>query len=334
MRIAVDAMGGDHAPAAVVEGALAAVRTASDLELVLVGPPDRLQAELGRRGGAPAAIRIQQAAETIAFDEAPVQAVRRKKGSSLVVAMNMVKEQRADAFLSAGSTGAILAAGLFILGRMAGVDRPALTGLFPTRSGKPVLILDIGANTESKPEHLAQFAVMGSLYAQVLGRQRPSVALLNIGTEEGKGNTLTKAALPLIRQMPDLNFIGSIEGREVPAGEVDVVVTDGFTGNVVLKLYEGVGLALFGLIREALTSSPLATLGALLARPALKSLHRRLDWTETGGAPLLGLNAPVMKCHGSSDARAIAAGLAGLRELVRGRIVDRVREAVARRAVD
>lgn len=321
-------MGGDHAPGEIVQGALDAAREFG-LGIILVGDEAQLQAEVRKRGGVPDGVIIHHAADVITAHEPPVQAVRRKKDSSLVVAMRLVKEGEADAFLSAGSTGALLAAGLFVLGRMPGVERPALGTAFPTRSGKPVLILDIGANVDNRPEHLVQFALMGRIYSQaVLGRENPRVALLNNGTEAEKGNELTKATYPLLAGLADLNFAGHIEAREVPAGDVDVVVCDGFVGNVVLKLYEGVALTLFDMIKQALTSTVTAKLGALLARPALRQMARKVDWTETGGAPLLGLKAPVIKCHGSSNAKAIRSGLRVTRDLVAAGAVARMEGAI------
>lgn len=322
MRIAVDVMGGDNAPHEIVKGALDGARELG-IEVILVGPEDRIQEEAAKHGGLPPGVTIRPATEVITTDEPPVQAVRRKKDASLVVAMRLVKDGEADAFLSAGSTGALLAAGLFILGRMPGIDRPALAYPFPAKKGN-VVILDIGANVDNKPEHLVGFAIMGSVYAeQVLNKARPSVALLNNGTEEEKGNELTKATYPLLRQAP-INFVGHVEARDVPSGDYDVVVCDGFVGNVVLKLYEGVASAVFHMIREAFQSSLLAKIGGMLARPALRAMRRRLDHEEIGGVPLLGLKAPVVKCHGSSNAKGIRGGMRVLRGLVEGRAVERI----------
>lgn len=322
-------MGGDHAPGAVVQGCLDAVRELG-IEVALVGPEPVLRAEVDRRGGLIPGVSLVHAPEVITTHEAPVMAVRRKRDSSLVTAMRLVRDGQADAFLSAGSTGAILAAGLFVVGRLPGVDRPALGAALPSRSGRPVLLLDVGANVDSRPEHLVQWAVLGTIYARVaLGRPDPAVAILNIGAEEEKGNALVKAALPLLKQAPGIRFVGSVEPRDLPDGPVDVVVADGFVGNVVLKLYEGLGLALGAMVKEALLSSPLAALGGLLARPALQRLGRRLDYTEYGGAPLLGLQAPVVKCHGSSNARAIKNGLRVVQSLVQGGAVAAMAAQVA-----
>nr|WP_264844758.1 phosphate acyltransferase PlsX [Caldinitratiruptor microaerophilus] len=323
--MAVDAMGGDHAPGEVVQGALDAARELG-VEVILVGPPEVVEAELRRRRPRPPGVEVAPAAEVISPHDPPVQAVRQKRDSSLVVGMRLVREGRADAFLSAGPTGALLAAGIFVLGRLEGVDRPAYGTLLPTRSGRPVLVLDVGANVDNRPEHLVQFGIMGSVYAEaVLGRPRPSVALLANGTEAEKGNAVTRAAYQGLSQAPEVNFRGYIEARDLPEGQVDVVVCDGFVGNVVLKLYEGLGLTLFGMVRDALTSTFRARLGALLARPALVSLRRRLDWEEVGGAPLLGVAAPVIKCHGASRARAVASGLRVVHEFVSRGAVERMR---------
>lgn len=327
LRLAVDAMGGDHAPGQVVEGALAAARELG-VEIVLVGRPERIKGEIDARGGAPG-VTVQPASEVIEMTDSPVQAVRRKKDSSVVVGMSLVAQGEAAAFISAGSTGALLAAGIFQLGRIKGIDRPAYGIVLPTRT-KPVVLLDGGANTDNKPEHLLQFAVMGSIYAeQALGRPDPRVVLLNNGTEAGKGNDLTKAAYPLLAAS-GLNFGGNFEARDLPEGGVDVVVCDGFVGNVVLKLFEGMGLSLMAMVREALTATFWSKLGALLAKPGLKRMARQLDYNETGGAPLLGLKAPVIKCHGSSKATAVKNGIRVARDLVAGQAV----EAIARRVQD
>lgn len=322
MKIAVDAMGGDNAPHEIVKGVLDGARELG-VEVILVGPEDRIREEAEKLGGLPSGVTIHHAPDVITTEEAPVQAVRRKKDSSLVVATRLVKDGEADALLSAGSTGALLAAGLFVLGRLKGIDRPGLGATFPARNGN-VLVIDIGANVDNKPEHLVGFAIMGSVYAeQVLKKPRPTVALLNNGTEQEKGNELTKATFPLLQQAP-INFVGHVEAREVPSGDYDVVVCDGFVGNVVLKLYEGVASTVFHMIRDAFKSSLLAMIGAMLARPALLAMRRRIDHEEIGGVPLLGLKAPVVKCHGSSRAKGIKGGMRVLKGLVEGRAVEQI----------
>lgn len=322
-------MGGDHAPGEVVQGVLDGVRQLG-VEVLLVGPRGPVEAELRRRGPVPPGVEVVPASEVILPHDPPVQAVRHKKDSSLVVGMRLVREGRADAFLSAGSSGALLAAGILVLGRLPGVDRPAYGTVLPTRSGRPFLLLDVGANVDARSEHLVQFALMGAVYAaDVLGRERPSVALLSNGTEPEKGTAAIRAANAALSRMPDLDYRGYVEARDLPEGRVDVVVCDGFVGNVVLKLYEGVALTLLGMVRDSLTSGFRARLGALLARPALARLKARLDWQEVGGAPLLGLAAPVIKCHGASGARAVRGGLAVVRDLVERSAIDRMRARMA-----
>lgn len=321
-------MGGDNAPGAEVQGSIEAAREWPDLEILLVGDEQRIKAEAARFGGLPANITVIPAAEVITTHEEPVKAVRTKKDSSLVVAGRLVKEGRADALLSAGSTGALVVVGTLGIGRMKGIERPALGPIFPTLK-ENVMILDIGATPDPKPEWLVQFALMGDVYArEVMGRPSPRVALLNNGAEEEKGTALTKATYQLLKQTPGINFIGNVEGRDVPFGEADVVVTDGFSGNVLLKTYEGVGMAIFQALKEALTSSLIASIGAALAKPALKRMAKKFDYKETGGALLLGLKAPVVKCHGSSDARAIKSGIRVMRAAVSGQVVAKLGTAI------
>lgn len=330
MKIAVDAMGGDHAPGEIVQGALDAV-AGLGIEVVLVGEAAAIQAELDRRGGRRPGVTVQHAAEVITTHEEPAMAFRRKKDSSIAVAYRLVRDGAADAVLSAGSTGALLVAGKVLFRALPGVERPGLLAPLPTRAGRPVLVIDVGANVDSKPEHLVQWAVMTSVYAEaVLGRERPRVGLVNIGSEDEKGNALTRATLSLLRQVAGLNFTGYVEPRDVPMGAVDVAVVDGFAGNVLLKTYEGVAAALFAMIRAALTSSPLAALGGLLARPALRRLARQVDYAEVGAVPLLGLRHPAFKCHGSSRARAIYNGLRVAREFVQNRTIERLQTQIAR----
>lgn len=327
MKIAIDAMGGDNAPAAEVGGAIAAAREWG-VELVLVGDEGRIRAEAARLGGLPAQVSVRHAAEVINPDEEPTRAVRSKRDASMVVAARMVKEGDADALLTAGSTGAVVVVGLLTIGRMEGIERPALAPIFPT-AADPVLVLDIGATPDPKPEYLLQYGLMGDIYArEVMGVQNPRVALLNNGTEEGKGSALTKAAFLLLQQAP-INFIGNLEGRDVPFGRADVVVTDGFSGNVLLKTYEGTAMALMKMIKQAFASSLLASLGAQFARPALRRLSRKFDYAEIGGAMLLGLKAPVVKCHGSSGATAIKNGVRVMRSALLGNAVEKLGASVA-----
>lgn len=329
MRIAIDAMGGDNAPGAEVQGAIAAAREWADLHLILVGDETRIRSEAASHGGLPGRISIVNASTVIMPEEEPTRAVRAKKDASLVVAGRLVKEGRADALLTAGSTGALVVVGTLGVGRMKGIERPALAPIFPTIA-QPVLVLDIGATPDPKPEYLAQFALMGDVYArEVMGVPRPRVALLNNGAEEEKGSALTKAAHQLLKRLSGINFTGNIEGRDVPFGKADVVVTDGFSGNILLKTYEGAGMAVLKAVKEALTATPLARVGALLARPALKQLTRKFDYNEVGGALLLGLKAPVVKCHGSSNATAIKNGIRVIRAALVGNAVEKLGLAVA-----
>ncbi|HHW98014.1 MAG TPA: phosphate acyltransferase PlsX [Firmicutes bacterium] len=310
LRIAIDAMGGDHAPDEIVVGTISALQANEQLSVLLVGPTERLEELL-----APVDARIRQritivhASEVITNDEAPAMAVRRKKDASIVVATRLLKEGEADGLLTAGSTGAFMAAGLLILGRLPGVQRPALAPILPTVDGNGVVLLDVGANMDATPDHLLQYAIMGSIYAeQVLGRPKPRVGLLNVGSEPGKGNEVVKAAFELLSGQP-LNFIGNLEARDLLAGAADVVVADGFVGNVVLKFMEGMALGLFTMLQEEFTSDLRSKLGAGLLLPGLKRFKRKLDYSEHGGAPLLGVKAPMIKCHGSSKGRAIHNGI-------------------------
>lgn len=313
MRIAVDAMGGDRAPASAVAGAVMAAREGV-AEIALVGRGDRIAPELRRLGAAGLPLEVIEAAEVIAADDQPAQAVKRKKDSSIVVGARLVKDGAAGAFVSAGNTGALMAAGLFVCGRIPGVRRPAISGVFPTVDGVGCLVLDLGAHMDATPLNLLQYAVMGSIYAEkVRGIPSPRVGLLNVGSEENKGNELTKEAYPLLKQS-SLNFVGNVEGRDIFSRHVDVVVCDGFVGNVLLKTLEGLGQGLVALLKKELASGWRQKAGALLARPGLRRFGRAVDYREYGGAPILGVDGILIKCHGSSDERAI---LNGVRQAVR-----------------
>ena len=305
MRIAVDAMGGDNAPYEIVVGALDAVKGNSDITVVLVGKEDEINKIIDEKTKDRSGIEVVNATEVIEFDDVPTKAVRSKKDSSLVVAMKLVKDKQADAFLSAGSTGAILVGGLFIVGRIKGTDRPALTGFSPNPKGYTVL-LDIGANADCKARNILEFGVMGSLYAEkVLGIKNPSVGLLNNGTEEGKGNDLTKEAFALMKGSDQINFYGNIEGRDMPAGTVDVAVTDGFTGNVVLKTTEGVASTIMKMMKDALMSSTKGKIAGAMIKSDMKALKDGFSADAIGGAPFLGVDGIVLKAHGNSRAIAI-----------------------------
>ena len=305
VKIAVDAMGGDNAPEQIVKGAVEAVGESKEIKVFLTGPKDIVAAELSKYTYDKERIEIVDAPEVIDNSESPVAAVRAKKNASVVVAQKMVKEKKADAVVSAGSTGAVLVGGQLFVGRIKGVERSPLAPLIPTTKGVSLLI-DCGANVDARPSHLVQFAKMGSIYMEnVVGKKNPTVALVNIGAEEEKGNQLVKETMPLLKACKDINFIGSIEAREIPNGFADVIVCEAFTGNVILKMYEGVSGTLFKKIKEAMMSSFRTKLGALLIKPALKGLVKEFDASEYGGAPMLGLNGLDIKSHGSSKAKDI-----------------------------
>lgn len=305
IKVAVDAMGGDNAPGEIVKGAVDAVATRKDIKVLLVGQQDVVAKELEKYTYPKWQIEVVNAEEVIETAEPPVMAIRRKKNSSIVVGMNMVKHMEADAFVSAGSSGAILVGGQVIVGRIKGVERPPLAPLIPTENGVSLLI-DCGANVDARPSHLLQFAKMGSIYMEhVVGIKNPRVAIVNIGAEEEKGNALVKETFPLLKECRDLNFVGSIEAREIPHGEADVIVCEAFVGNVILKLYEGLSATLIDAIKQGMTSNLKSKLGAALALPSLKKTLKGFDASVYGGAPLLGLNGLVVKTHGSAKANEV-----------------------------
>lgn len=324
MKLAVDAMGGDHAPKEVVEGAIKAINAYSDLHITLVGNESEIRKYLSSEER----ITIIHTDEVIEGTDEPVRAVRRKKNASMVLMATEVKEGRADACVSAGNTGALMAAGLFVVGRIKGIERPALSPTLPTIGGEGFLLLDAGANVDAKPEHLLQYAIMGSVYAEkVRGVSKPRIGLLNVGTEDKKGNELTKQTFALLKTT-DINFIGNIEARDLLNGVCDVVVTDGFTGNVALKSVEGTALAVFSMLKSALTSNLPSKLAAGVLKPQLKGLKKKMDYSEHGGAGLFGLNAPVIKAHGSSDANAIFHSIRQAREMVEKNVVGTIRNTL------
>lgn len=302
VRVAVDAMGGDNAPGEIVKGAVQAVQAEKDIKVFLVGRQDAVNAELAKYTYDKEKIEVVHAEEVIEMAEPPVNAIRKKKQSSLVIGMNMIKHQEADAIVTAGSTGATLVGGQVLVGRIKGIERPPLAPLVPTEKGVSLLI-DCGANVDARPSHLVQFAQIGSIYMEnIVGIKNPRVAILNIGAEEEKGNQLVKETFPLLKECPGINFIGSIEAREIPHGGADVIVCEAFAGNIVLKLYEGVAATLLSKVKEGLMSSLRSKIGALLIKPALKQTLKSFEASQYGGAPLLGLNGLVVKTHGSAKA--------------------------------
>lgn len=323
MRIVVDAMGGDYAPEEIIKGMLLAAETWPDLHLILVGQQERILPFF--LSPKPTNISLVEASEEIGMDEHPASAVRKKKDASIVVATRLVKHGEADAVVSAGSTGAQMAAALLGLGRIKGIERPAIATVMPTAKGGK-LILDVGANLNASPEHLYQYALMGSIYAgKILGIPNPRIGLLNIGSEDGKGNELTRNAYSLLKVAP-VNFIGNVEGRDVPYGRADVVVCEGFVGNVLLKTAEGVVELFVKLIKEKITSTMIRKLGALAVKPGLIEIAQMLDHAGYGGAPLLGVNGISIICHGSSKAKAIFNAIRIAQECVQVRLIEQIRE--------
>ena len=305
VRVAVDAMGGDNAPEAVVQGVVDALNASKEIEVLLVGDQKTVEKCLAGAQYDKERLQVIHASEVITNNEAPTVAIKKKKDSSIVVSQRLVREGKADAFVSAGSTGAVLVGSQVLIGRIRGIERPALAPLIPTTKGFSLLI-DCGANVDAKPSNLVQFAKMGSIYMEnIMGRKNPRVAIVNIGIEEEKGNALVKETYPLLKECKDINFIGSIEAREIPSGVADVIVTEAFVGNVILKLYEGVGATLISKVKEGMMTTLRSKIGALLVKPALKSTLKSFDSSQYGGAPLLGLRGLVVKCHGSSKANEV-----------------------------
>ncbi len=328
-KVVLDAMGGDNAPHEIIKGAIEAIQKRDDIHVILTGKEDVINKELAGYTYNKEQISVVHAEEIIETAEPPVMAIRRKKDSSIVVGMKLVKDGEADAFVSAGSSGAVLVGGQLLVGKIKGVERPPLAPLIPTEKGFSLLI-DCGANVDARPSHLVQFAKMGSIYMEhVLGVKNPKVAIVNIGAEEEKGNALVKETFPLLKECQDINFIGSIEAREIPHGQADVVVCEAFVGNVILKLYEGVASVLVSKVNAGMMTSLRSRIGAFLVKPALKSTLKAFDASAYGGAPLLGLNGLVVKTHGSSTSKEVCNSIIQCVTFKEQRINERIRECIS-----
>lgn len=326
--IALDAMGGDHAPDATVQGAILALRQFSDVRILLAGPKNRLEKMISEAADVVDRIEIIEADEVISMDEAPMLAVRKKVNSSMVQAMLAVRDRRAGAMVSAGSTGALLACGMLRLGRIKGIERPALAPVLPGVKGGWMLI-DSGANVDCQPKYLAQFGLMGSVYMKsVMGVESPKVGLVNIGAEAEKGNKLTKEAYQLMKNQNSYDFVGNCEAREIPTGDFDVVVADGFDGNLILKYTEGLASAMMSLMKEDLMSTTRTKIGAALSKPGFRKFKKRMDYNAQGGAPLLGVDGAVVKAHGSSGDEAIKNAIRQARTMLEGEVVEKIREGL------
>ena len=329
MRIFVDAMGGDYAPQAPVEGAVEALRRYPNIEITLAGDLEQVEPLLKDCDDVRGRIALLHAPEVITNHESPVMGVRTKKNSATVQGMLQLKEKQADGFVSAGSTGAVLAGGMFRLGRIEGVERPALAPLLPNGKGY-FLLIDCGANVDCKPEYLQQFGVMGDAYMKgVMGLEKPRVGLINIGAESEKGNALVKAVYPLMEQA-GYHFIGNVEARDITGDQADVLVCDGFSGNLILKFMEGVSGTLMGMIKKELMADTRSKIGALISKPAFRRVKKAMDYTEVGGAPLLGVRGAVVKAHGSSNAHAFSCAIGQCVKMIDGHVVDIIEKGMAR----
>lgn len=326
--VALDAMGGDYAPVETVKGAVEAVTEHPEIRVILVGREKEIRAELAQYTYNKDNIDVADASEVIDMGDVPTKAIREKKDSSLVVAMKLVRDGKADAVVSAGSTGAILVGGQLIVGRVKGVKRPALAPFIPTVKGMSLLI-DCGANVDARPEHLVQFAQMGSVYFEsVIGKKKPTVGIINIGTEEEKGNQLVKDTYPMLKECPDIHFTGSVEAREIIRGGADILVCEAFVGNVILKFFEGVALTFLSQIKKGIMSSVRTKLGGIMIKPALKGLKNTFDVSSQGGAPLLGLKGLVVKAHGNSKSAEIRTAICQCIAFKENNTADKIRERI------
>ena len=328
MKIFVDAMGGDLAPQAPVEGAIEALRRYPQIEVVLAGVIPEIEKYLVNCDDVRSRIELLDAPEVITNEESPVMGVRRKVNSATVKGMLALRDKQVDGFVSAGSTGAVLAGGMFRLGRIPGVERPALAPLMPNGRGH-FLLIDCGANVDCKPEYLVQFGVMGDAYMRgVMGMENPRVGLVNIGAESEKGNALVKATYPLMEEAP-YNFVGNVEARDITGDVADIMVTDGFCGNLILKFMEGLAGTLMGIIKNEIMGDFQSKIGGLLAKPAFKRVKKMMDYTEVGGAPLLGVQGAVVKAHGSSNPHAFSCAIGQVIKMIDGKVVDTIEKGVA-----
>ncbi len=333
MRIFVDAMGGDDAPQAPVAGAIEALRKYPNVSISLAGDLKVIEPLLVDCDDVRSRITLVDAPEVITNHESPVMGVRVKKQSATVIGMLQVKEKQCDGFVSAGSTGATLAGGMFRLGRIPGVERPALAPLMPNGKGH-FLLIDCGANVDCKPEYLVQFGLMGDAYMRgVMGMEKPRVGLINIGAEAEKGNALVKATYPLMEKAP-YHFVGNVEARDITGDVADVLVADGFSGNLVLKFMEGLAGTLLGVIKQEIMADPISKIGGALAKPAFRRVKHLLDYTEVGGAPLLGVQGAVVKAHGSSNAHAFACAIGQVVKMVEGRVTEQIEEQLSSLAAE
>lgn len=332
MKIIIDAMGGDNAPGEIVKGAVAAINE-YNVEIILVGDENKIKNVLSKEEVHMGRVQIIHTSEIITNNDHPALAIRKKKDSSIVVGMRMLKDGMGDAFISAGNTGALLAGGLFVVGRIKGVDRPALAPVIPGKNG-PFLLMDSGANAECKTQNILQFATMGEIYMKkVFKKESPSVGLVNIGAEEEKGTEFVKECHKLLKGSK-LNFKGNVEGRDIPEGNIDVVVCDGFTGNIVLKVFEGVAQTIFDTLKQEIMANTRTKIGGLLLKPVFKKFKKKFDYTEYGGAILLGVNGPIIKAHGSSNAKAVKNAVRQAVLCIEGGVVESIRNEIGKNEND
>lgn len=329
MKIIIDAMGGDNAPEEIVKGAVEALKE-YNIDIILTGDENEIEKILKKENADTSRLEIVHTTEVITNNDHPAQVIRKKKDSSMVVGMRLLKEGKGDAFISAGNTGAILAGGLFVVGRIKGIDRPALSPILPGKNG-PFMLIDAGANAECKTQNMLQFAIMGDIYLKaVLKKDSPSIGLVNIGAEEEKGTEFTKECYKLLKES-GLNFKGNVEGRDIPEGNVDIVVCDGFTGNVILKLFEGVALTIFDALKKEILSSTISKIGGFLLKPVFKSFKKQFDYTEYGGAMFLGVDGTVIKTHGTAKAKVIKNTIKQAISIVEGGVVEGIKEEIEKR---